>query len=28
LDQSKLLLHNKFLRVRAPMHLHSVRYPG
>ena len=28
LDQSKLLRHNKFLRVRAPVHSHCVRYPG
>ena len=28
LDQRKLLWHNKFLRVRAPMHLTYVRYPG
>jgi hypothetical protein len=28
LDQSKSLLHNNFLRVRAPMHLVCVRYPG
>ena len=28
LDQSKLLQHNNFLRIRAPMHLPTVRYPG
>ena len=28
LDSSKSLLHNNFLRVRAPMHLSSLRNPG